>query len=164
MLKLRSIGLSDYSVLEGRQRIGRIRLATERMPCIWIWNIQVHLTGGLPMGSAKDIDTAKAEFKAAWEALKARTTPEQLAAAYKAMNIRDDGCFGQLWCAAYHPILRTVTRMSLSSSPVSTPVSGSCGVRTSTARPPSSWETSPDWGQRKLGISPALALPWPGHG
>jgi len=27
----------------------------------------------------------------AWEALKARTPPEQLAAAYKAMNIRDDG-------------------------------------------------------------------------
>ena len=51
----------------------------------------VHLTGGLPMGSAKDIDTAKAEFKAAWEALKARTPPEQLAAAYKAMNVRDDG-------------------------------------------------------------------------
>ena len=42
------------------------------------------------MGSAKDLDTAKAEFKAAWKALKARTTPEQLAAAYKAMNIRDD--------------------------------------------------------------------------
>jgi hypothetical protein len=36
MLKLRSIGLSDYSVLEGRQRIGRIRLATERMPCVWL--------------------------------------------------------------------------------------------------------------------------------
>ena len=86
-LKLRSIGLSDYSVLEGRQRIGRIRLATERMPCLWIWSVTVHLPGGLPMGSAKDIDTAKAEFKAAWEALKARTTPEQLAAAYKAMNL-----------------------------------------------------------------------------
>jgi len=41
------------------------------------------------MGSAKDLDTAKAEFKAAWEALKARTTPEQFAAAYKAMNIQD---------------------------------------------------------------------------
>ena len=27
---------------------------------------------------------------AAWKALKASTTPEQLAAAYKAMNIRDD--------------------------------------------------------------------------
>ena len=87
MLKLRSIGLSDFAVLEGRQRIGRIRLATERMPCLWLWSITVHLPGGLPMGSAKDIDTAKAEFKAAWEALKARTTPEQLAAAYRAMNI-----------------------------------------------------------------------------
>jgi hypothetical protein len=91
MLKLRSIGLSDYSVLEGRQRIGRIRLATERMPCVWLWNVTIHLPGGLPMGSAKDIETAKAEFTAAWEALKAGTTPEQLAAAYKAMNIRDDG-------------------------------------------------------------------------
>ena len=64
MLKLRSIGLSDYSVLEGRQRIGRIRLATERMPCLCLWSITVHLPGGLPMGSAKDRDTAKAEFKA----------------------------------------------------------------------------------------------------
>ena len=34
MLKLRSLGLDDFSVLEGRQRIGRIRLATERMPCL----------------------------------------------------------------------------------------------------------------------------------
>jgi hypothetical protein len=90
MLKLRSIDISDYAVLEGRQRIGRIRLATERMPCVWLWNVTVHLPGGLPAGSAKDIDTAKAEFKAAWEALKARGTPEQLAAAYRAMNIRDD--------------------------------------------------------------------------
>jgi hypothetical protein len=47
-------------------------------------------TGGLPNGSSKDLDTAKAEFKTAWEALKARTTPERLAAAYRAMNIRDD--------------------------------------------------------------------------
>ena len=43
------------------------------------------------MGSSKDLDTAKAEFKAAWEALKASTTPEDLAAAYRDMNIRDDG-------------------------------------------------------------------------
>ena len=84
MLKLRSIGLSDYSVLEGRQRIGRIRLATERMPCVWLWNVTIHLPGGLPMGSSQDLDTAKAEFKESREALKARTTPEQLAAAYKA--------------------------------------------------------------------------------
>ena len=65
MLKLRSIGLSDYSVLEGRQRIGRIRLATERMPCLWVWSVTVHLPGELPMGSAKDFYTAKLEFKAA---------------------------------------------------------------------------------------------------
>ena len=71
-LKLRPIGIRDYSVLEGRQRIGRIRFAAERNPGIWIWHIQVHLTGGLPMGSASDLETAKAEFRAAWEALKAR--------------------------------------------------------------------------------------------
>ena len=49
-----------------------------------------HLPGGLPTGSAEDIDAAKAEFKAAWEALKANTTPEQLAMAYRAMNIRNE--------------------------------------------------------------------------
>ena len=91
MLKLRSIGLSDYSVLEGGQRIGRIRLATERIPGVWLWSVSVHLPGGLPMSSAKDFYTAKVEFRAAWKALKARTTPEQLAAAYKTMNSRDDG-------------------------------------------------------------------------
>ena len=91
MLKLRSIGLSDYAVLEGRQRIGRIRLATERMPCVWLWSVTVHLPGGLPTGSSKDLDTATVEFKAAWKALKARTPPEQLASAYAAMNIRHDG-------------------------------------------------------------------------
>ena len=91
MLKLRSIGLSDYSVLEGRQRIGRIRLATERMPCVWLWSVTIHLSGGLPTGSSQDLNTAKAEFKTAWKALKAKTPPEQLAAAYKDLNIRDDG-------------------------------------------------------------------------
>jgi hypothetical protein len=33
------------------------------MPCVWLWSVTIHLTGGLPMGSANDIDTAKAEFK-----------------------------------------------------------------------------------------------------
>ena len=90
MLKLRTIGIRDYSVLEGRQRIGRIRFAAERSPGIWIWNVTVHLAGGLPMGSAKDLEAAKAEFEAAWETLKARTPPDWLAA-YRATNIRDDG-------------------------------------------------------------------------
>ena len=90
MLKLRSHSTNDYSVLEGRQRIGRIRLAEERLPPRWLWNVTVHLPGILPMGSAPDFNTAKAKFKTAWKALKARVTPEQLASAYKAMNIRDD--------------------------------------------------------------------------
>ena len=90
MLKLRSIGIGDYSVLEGEQRVGRIRFAGERMPTIWLWNVVVHLTAGLRMGSAKDLDTAKADFKAAWENLKARTSKDELAAAYKDMNIRGD--------------------------------------------------------------------------
>ena len=88
-LKLRSIGKNDYRVLEGRQPIGRIRFASERIPGIWLWNVTINLPGGLPMGSCKDLNTAKAEFRAAWEALKARTTPERLAAAFKATNIRD---------------------------------------------------------------------------
>ena len=90
MLKLRSIGIRDHSVFEGGQRIGRIRFAGERMPPIWLWNI-IHLPGGLPMGSAGDLDTAKAEFGGAWTALKARTTPSLLAAGCRDLNIRDDG-------------------------------------------------------------------------
>ena len=89
MLKLRPTGIRDYSVLDGHQHIGRIRFAGERLPPIWIWNVVVHLSGGLPMGQAGDLDTAKADFTVAWEALKARTTPEQLLAAYRDLNIRD---------------------------------------------------------------------------
>ena len=91
MLKLRSIGIHDYSVVEDGQCIGRIRFAGERQPGVWLWNVTIHLTGGLPMGSSYDLDTAKAEFKTAWKALKSRTPPEDFVAAYKAMNIRDDG-------------------------------------------------------------------------
>jgi hypothetical protein len=90
MLKLRSLGINDHSVLEGRQRIGRIRLADERMPPVWLWAVTIHLPGDLPTGSAQDLDTAKAQFKLAWAVLKARTTPEQRASAYKAMILRGD--------------------------------------------------------------------------
>jgi hypothetical protein len=61
------------------------------MPGVWLWAVTVPLSVGLPMGSANDLDTAKAEFRAAWEALKASTTPEQLAAAYRAMNSTSGG-------------------------------------------------------------------------
>ena len=90
MLKLRLIGVRDYSVLEGTSSSAgfvRWRAAAAHLA----WNVIIHLPGGLPMGPAKDLDTAKADFKAAWEALKARTTPVQLAAAYRDLNIRDDG-------------------------------------------------------------------------
>jgi len=80
----------DYSVLDGEQRIGRTRFSDERLPGVWLWNVVVHLTGGLPIGQAGDLDTAKADFKAAWENLKARTSKDELAAAYKDMNIRGD--------------------------------------------------------------------------
>ena len=69
-----------------------IRLAGERTPPIWLWTVNIHLTGGLPMGSAQDLDTAKAEFAGAWTELKKpQTSAGDLAAAYAAMNIRDDG-------------------------------------------------------------------------
>jgi hypothetical protein len=47
MLKLRPIGINDYSVLEGGQRIGRIRL-----PGVWLWNVTIHLGGELPMAGS----------------------------------------------------------------------------------------------------------------
>ena len=34
MLKLRTISIRDYAVLESEQRTGRIRFATELMPCV----------------------------------------------------------------------------------------------------------------------------------
>lgn len=89
MLSLRPIGRRDYSVLDDKQMVGRIRYASERTPGIWIWNVIVHLTGGLPIGTAGSLDQAKVDFKTAWEALKARTPPDQLLKAYKAMNLRD---------------------------------------------------------------------------
>ena len=38
--------LERYAVLESEQRIGRIRLASERMPSVWLWSVSVHLPGG----------------------------------------------------------------------------------------------------------------------
>lgn len=90
MLALRPIGQNDYSVIEDGERIGRIRYASERSPGVWLWHVQVHIPGP-PAGSARDLNTAKAEFKAAWLAFRVKHGPERLAAAFKAMRIRDDG-------------------------------------------------------------------------
>ena len=108
-----SIGIRDYSVFEGGQRIGRIRFAGERMPGVWLWNVvtlpgtdlegvwrrchdvggfrssETDLTGGLPMGSSTDLDTAKAEFGGGWDTFKARTQPFLLSAVLQAVNRSD---------------------------------------------------------------------------
>ena len=65
MLKLRSIGINDYAVLEAGRRIGRIRFVIKRLPGVWLWNVAVPLSSVLPMGSSEDLDTAKVEFEAA---------------------------------------------------------------------------------------------------
>jgi hypothetical protein len=89
-LALRPIGQNDYSVIEDGERIGRIRFASERSPGVWLWNVIVHIPGP-PIGTAPDLETAKDRFKEAWLAFKTRHGPEQLADAFRAMHIRDDG-------------------------------------------------------------------------
>ncbi len=45
MLTMRLIEPNDYTVHEDRQNIGRIRLARERTPSIWLWNVTVTIPG-----------------------------------------------------------------------------------------------------------------------
>ena len=87
MLKLWRIGLNDYNVIENDQRIGRIRYAVDRTPRVWIWHVQIHLTGDLPMGTSRTFEAAKHEFRGAWATLKRRTPPEKLEEAFRAQNV-----------------------------------------------------------------------------
>ena len=77
-------------MIDTGQRIGRIGYAVERNPGVWIWNVQVHLTGGLPMGTTCSFEEAKRDQRHAWTTLKRRTPPEEPAAAFRAQNIRGD--------------------------------------------------------------------------
>ena len=88
MLTMRLIGVRDYNVFEDGQHIGRVRFASERSPGVWLWQIQVHIPGP-PFGSAGTLDDAKRHFRTTWLAFKAKHGPEKLAAAYRAMNIRN---------------------------------------------------------------------------
>ena len=90
MLTMRMIGQNDYSIHEDGQPIGRIRFASERVPGIWLWHIQMHAPGLSPFGSARSLIEAKAEFKTAWLAYKEKHGPEKLAKAYAGMNLRDE--------------------------------------------------------------------------
>jgi hypothetical protein len=40
MLNFRTIGIRDYRMLEGWQRVGRIPFADEHMPGVWLWSVQ----------------------------------------------------------------------------------------------------------------------------
>ena len=61
MLALRLIAPNDYIVLEDGQRIRRIRLARERSPSIWLYNVTVTIPNA-PYGDANSIDDAKSRF------------------------------------------------------------------------------------------------------
>jgi hypothetical protein len=74
MLKLRTIGIRDYRVLEGRQRIGRIRFAEERMP----GHLDLEHHRPHPRASDRnrpDLEEAKVRFKRSWLTFKDRTAP-----------------------------------------------------------------------------------------
>lgn len=68
---LRLIAPNDYLVFDSGQNIGRIRLARERSPAIWLCHVTVTIPGP-PFGSTASLDDAKRDFKTAWLALKAR--------------------------------------------------------------------------------------------
>ncbi|MGY8664250.1 hypothetical protein Q3C01_18120 [Bradyrhizobium sp. UFLA05-109] len=85
MLTRRQIGPDDYAVHEDSQLIGRIRLAKDRSPPVWLWNVTVTIPGP-SFGGAWCIDQAKRRFKRAWTAFKELAGSEQLAKAYGAMN------------------------------------------------------------------------------
>ena len=72
-MKLGSLVVFNYSVLEARQRIGRC-FAKKRIPDNWFQDVTI-LLRGLTMGLSKESNAAREEFNAAWEALKARTAP-----------------------------------------------------------------------------------------
>ncbi|MBB4366748.1 hypothetical protein GGD65_007822 [Bradyrhizobium sp. CIR18] len=86
MLRLRALDPDDYIVFEDGQMIGRIRLARERSPALWLWTVVVAMPGA-PFGNAENIEQAKSKFETAWEALKSEHGPEQIAKAFERMNV-----------------------------------------------------------------------------
>jgi hypothetical protein len=76
------IGRDDFSVLDDGHAVGRIRLAAERTPAAWIWNVNIPVP--IPAwcnGSAPDRKTAMARFREAWTRFKLSIGPEAYAAA-----------------------------------------------------------------------------------
>ncbi|MBR1167471.1 hypothetical protein [Bradyrhizobium liaoningense] len=85
MLRLRALDPDDYIVFEDGQMIGRIRLARERSPALWLWTVVVSVPGA-PFGDAENIEQAKSKFETAWEAFKQRHGAEALTKAFEEMT------------------------------------------------------------------------------
>ncbi|MEY9185007.1 hypothetical protein ABIG06_006509 [Bradyrhizobium sp. USDA 326] len=86
MLRLRALDPDDYIVFEDGQMIGRIRLARERSPELWLWTVVVSVPGARS-GNAENMEQAKSKFETAWEALKSEHGSEQIARAFEQMNV-----------------------------------------------------------------------------
>ena len=65
-LTLRSIGSSEYAVIEDGNLVGRIMLAGEPPSEVWLWNC--NLPGaGVSSGTAASLDEAQVEFRLEWK-------------------------------------------------------------------------------------------------
>jgi hypothetical protein len=85
MLHLHLDAPRDYSVREEGRGVGRIRWTSEGTPGKWLRHVTVTLPGP-PFGDAASLHEAKARFKSAWLAFKAKHGPEQPAKAYAEMD------------------------------------------------------------------------------
>ena len=91
MLKLRTIGIRDYVVLEGKQRIGWIRLATERMTCVWLWRCCHPSDRRTPDGLIQGHRHGKGGVQGGLESPEGQHHAGAARGGLQAMNIRDDG-------------------------------------------------------------------------
>ena len=89
MLTLRLTGVRDYSVFEDGQRIGRIRFASERSPGVWLWHVQVHIPSRRSAAHRASMTPSGTSGRTGWRS-KPSNGSQALAAAYRAMNLRDE--------------------------------------------------------------------------
>ena len=70
---------NDYRVCDDGEPIGRIRKVIAMGSLegeVWAWHIQVHIPGHGRNGLAGSLDQAKADFNAAWAAVKQTMSPD----------------------------------------------------------------------------------------
>src|SRR5262245_890733 len=75
----------DYSVVEDGKIVGRVYRDTGNRAEAWVWSVTI----GIPStayGRSPSRDQAKADFRAAFDQLKATTDPEKLAKALAGLS------------------------------------------------------------------------------